>query len=325
VTLSSRDSERINHYLLFEMAEGEREEFEGKILADHDLFYHVVELENEMVDRFVRGQMKGTELERFQKALAMNPARRIKIANATAFRDLLADERPPATRSADLPWHRRLGIVSPLPAFVTAIALLILLGITGALVYRNQQLSAEIAQLRSSDSVQRQLEELQRREGELTTELQGEKALSEDLTIELENERSGRVELESELARLQRELSNSRPVPTPHTPTIATLVLRSGGLRGSPSLVQNVTLPPSIKRLAVVAVLPGKVGDSEPLSVMLNEATTVKGLRSRSGNAGERTVAFSLNAADVTKDANALTVVGAAGNKLAEYRFKVDR
>ena len=86
--------EEMKRYLFGELSEKEREKLEDRFFEDSDYFYELTELENELVDKYAQGKLKGSELTRFEQSLARSPDRREKIANARAIRTLIIDEKP---------------------------------------------------------------------------------------------------------------------------------------------------------------------------------------------------------------------------------------
>src|SRR5579864_1164473 len=118
---------RMVQYLFGELSADERAEFEDSYLKDSEVFQDLVEMENEMIDRYILGELPEAERERFERSFPSNPARRDMVETA---RSLLAysaaseNAMQPRTpeRSAH-PWYRGRGF-----QFAAATVLLGLIG-----------------------------------------------------------------------------------------------------------------------------------------------------------------------------------------------------
>ncbi len=321
--MTDTDSERIDHYLFGVMSDTERESFEDLMMADDKLFYAVAERENDLVDRFVANSLSRDLADRFESSLSGFPARRQKVANASLLQAHIAKSRQADKEQTyeALSWFQRLGFAFRAPAFAAGALALLMLAAIGFLLVRNGNLQREVAGLKAAQTGDANVSELQKREAELVSILESEKSLSSDLTSDLETERERREKLETELADLRKQISNSRPpvTDTPIAPTIATLVLRPGGGRGEPTLVRKLALSGNEKKVSIVASLPGGATKTATANVELNGSRVANGLRVVTDSEGRRSVSFSTSPDKFLDGSNRLILTDADGNKLGEY------
>jgi hypothetical protein len=66
-------TEEMKRFVFYEMTEKEREAVEDRFFEDSDYFYELSELENDLVDSYVRGELIGTDLKRFEESLIKSP------------------------------------------------------------------------------------------------------------------------------------------------------------------------------------------------------------------------------------------------------------
>lgn len=240
--------EEMKSYLFGELDREERERLEDRFFADDEFFYELAGLEEDLVDRYVRGELAGEELSRFERSIERVPERREKIANARALRVFIGEEKKAAaeaaatataattaadtaadTAVADRPsfWEKiREFFTLQMPALQYAAAGLILLLLAGSsyLLYERYRLESELAAYRDGQNTR--VGELERREKELGAELANvhlrEKSLesrleektgeTDILGSQLEREQNRRRQLERKLERLRRE-KGSRVAP----------------------------------------------------------------------------------------------------------------
>jgi anti-sigma factor RsiW len=75
----------ITAYLLGELSEGEQEKLEARYFADDALFEQLLAIEDELIDRYARGQMTDTERQRLERHFMKSPARRKRVRFAEAL------------------------------------------------------------------------------------------------------------------------------------------------------------------------------------------------------------------------------------------------
>lgn len=344
IDLQQKTSE-IERYLYFEMPNAERERFEERFFDDDEFFYSVVDLENELVDRYASGKLGAAERARFERSLENAPERRAKIANAAALQTFIAEERPPEKIAVAVEERQTFGqklaqmFSLKTPAFASAMAgLLFIFAIsTVFLLLENRRKADELAGLqnerqaeifgRREKDLQNQLAGAQTRETELKNQIDRERAASGDLTDELEREKRRREAIEAEIERLRRE-NSARPAQTPtpqqSAPIVASILLvpniktRDGGV-----ISQTVSIERGTKRVAVRLALPDGVKAGERFSVALNEKIVAENLAvlASSSGAAQKAIQLTVSPNDLLDGANKFVVRDAAGAQLTEFVF----
>ena len=91
---SQINEKELKRYLYGEMTESEIEQIEDKIFADDNFFYDILNLENELVDLYVRRKLEPEEISRFENSLKNQPERQAKVANAIALQTIIEESKP---------------------------------------------------------------------------------------------------------------------------------------------------------------------------------------------------------------------------------------
>ncbi len=304
---------RIDKYLFNEMPETEREKFEDSFVSDDALFYEVAERENEVVDRYARGEMNGDQLARFERSLADNPARRQKIANAKILREFIADERP-ATKTITI--AERSGFFSRLFSFgatlqFASVGLILILALASVFLWSENRRLA---------SLQQELAASRQRESELAARIDDESATSGDLAADLESERERAAQLEAEIEKLRK--NNARPPVNNPPVTIATLFLSGVGIRGDAIPARRLELSPGVSRVSIVVGISSDVASSESLTVTLNGERVADKLKAKVRR-GETSIAITLPAAKLKPGRNELSVSDSKDAVVARYIIAV--
>jgi hypothetical protein len=322
------------------MPDEEREKIEERLLADEDLFYEVEDAENALVDSYVKNELSGEELARFEKSLERIPARRTKAANAAALREFISDER---TDPKTITIAEKTGLFDGLravfrsPVFGYSMAGLFLIVSVAALLLllENQRKDGEIARIQAEllnrqadNELERQLAESRTKEAELQTQIDSEKNVSGDLTADLERERENRRRLEAEIADLRNQKPDAPPVRQPERdpepPTIAAITLKPTGSRGSGDVTFSLNRHSSVERVSVLLTLPANTGDNERLSVQLNGKTIAQNLKVRTEPNGTKTLAVTVAKSELKIGENKLTVTSGA-KQIEEYDLTAEQ
>ncbi|MGE3468341.1 MAG: hypothetical protein AB7J13_15585 [Pyrinomonadaceae bacterium] len=134
--------DRLTRYLLHEASEAERDDMEQAFFEDDELFYSMLELENDLTDKYAARRMPRDEREQFESSVAAIPARRQKVANAIALHDVIVHEANPSIKSqtdALLPvsgWQRFFDSLRAQKRLLglSAVSMVLLMGIGTAFV-----------------------------------------------------------------------------------------------------------------------------------------------------------------------------------------------
>lgn len=310
-------SARIDDYLFGEMNAQDHEKFESAMLENDEVYFEVVERENDLVDRYVARSLDKDVSARFERSLSAFPARRQKLANAKTLKNFISEasaDRLP--EQAKEPWYRRLGFAFRTPALAATGLGLILLGLIGALVVQNRNQSDAIAYLQNAQTQNGNLDELKKREAELQEILENERAAAGDLTSDLEAERQRRTKLEGDLKELRKQITNSKPsTDAPLVPTIGTIVLSSTTGDGG----ESVSLNNNQERISVKITLPSSVSAGTSVTAKLNGDAVGGLMKAQSGAKGIQSITFSVPANRFSIGTNRVEVFDAKGKQIATF------
>ena len=206
----------IQRYLLGELPESEQQSLEQEYFNDQRLFEHIVQVENDLVDKYARGLLSAATRERFEEYYLAHSGRRERAGFAGALAARLGRvsgvEVAPALPER---WLDRLLVKLGGPRLVWAFASVVLLiTVLGAWT------------LMETKRLRRQ--ELARTESERA----GHEQRARELEQQLANDRLRAEQLSEEIERLRAEQSASPPATEPNRNSrFATLILTIGGTR----------------------------------------------------------------------------------------------
>ena len=210
-------NQMITRYLLGEMSEAEATSLEQKYFTDEQFFNEIVDAENDLVDRFVRGQLAPDVRQRFETFYLAHPKRRARARFAAAlagkFDSLSPAVMPSALRA---PWWARFTDSYQTPGLAWAFSLAIVLLIAGLVwfAFETRRLHQELARYGAEHAKQEQSQR--------------------DLQQQLASEQARAERLASELDRVQAQQATPNSSPTPSiAPLFATLMLNITGIRGA--------------------------------------------------------------------------------------------
>jgi len=86
VILPAENEERIVRYLLDEMGEEERLQLEDRLFHEPEFFELVHSVEDELILKFVRGDLESQPAARFSEVYMNEPAKRARVESARAWR-----------------------------------------------------------------------------------------------------------------------------------------------------------------------------------------------------------------------------------------------
>jgi hypothetical protein len=209
-------------YLLGELSDAERLGLEREYFNNVQTFDQLVEAENELTDKYARGQLSPETRVRFENYyLAHAELReRVKFSQALAAKVDQRNEIPERSVQTESSLNRWLALlrVSKLGWAFSIILLLMAAGATWSLI-----------------KVRHLQQDLVRVESERAAQAQHERDLQQQVT----SERQRAEQLSAELDRMRAEHAISLPSPSPSasesSPSFVTLALTVSGIRGSES------------------------------------------------------------------------------------------
>ena len=209
----------IQRYLLGELTESEQAALEQEYFNDQQLFEQIVEIENDLVDKYARGLLSTPTRDRFKEYYLDHAQRRERARFAEALLAKL-DETKEVEAAVSKPTanllERLFGAVGGLRlAWAFSIVVLLFAVLAGWFFIETRRLRQELARTES---------ERVAREGR-----------ERDLQQQVTNEQLRADRLSQELEHLRMQPEAPSPSPSPENKlasTFATLILTIGGTRG---------------------------------------------------------------------------------------------
>jgi hypothetical protein len=173
-------------FLLGEVSEQERARFEDAYIKDTDLFQHLVELENDLIDLYALGALSPSERKRLEHSFLADPERRKRLAFARTLSTYPDRETPilannEAARCARWlrTWSRPIKVTIP----AAAVFLLALFAGFASLLVANHNVRMEIAAShKEQETTSQRAASLQRQVDTLTQELDARGHTEESLS-----------------------------------------------------------------------------------------------------------------------------------------------
>lgn len=269
------NNQMMTAYLLGSLPEADAERFDELSFTDDDFANALKNAENDLTDKYVRGELSGATLERFQAHYLASPLRRQKVEFAEALQTHTAKHFAPAKENstiAETKSKRTFGetlagmftIPRPSLQWGFALAALALVFFGGWLWQENSRLRTEISQANENrEKLLNRESELAGREKQLQDEVANQRVAGADTEKELAQIREERAQLEQQLKKQTQEKQRltdqqkfneqqrvAQNTPPKNSPLggIAAFIL-APSLRGG-SRIQTVSIP---ARTATVA------------------------------------------------------------------------
>jgi len=232
----------VMRYLFGELPEPERAQLEAEYFADAGTFNRLERFENDLIDDYARGRLGAETRARFERAYLSNPNRRARLKFGEALAARLDQAAPPSlTAVSRRSWWQEHSSWFKLEtrafAFSMALALLLLVFGSGWLFIQARRLRAELAQRDAAQAVQEQ------RAAELQRQIADEQKRNEELTSELQRASNP-------------ETAPTQSSPEAVTPAFVTLLLAANGVRGAETAPpRTLTIPKGIRQVHVQLVV----------------------------------------------------------------------
>jgi hypothetical protein len=221
------NEELIARYLLGELTEEQQVEIEDRAFSDKEYLATITEVENDLIDEYVRGELSAAERQRFESRFLASAERRKRVEFARALRTVVSDstgqEKKVVQKAATWSWRESLYAflngLNPAArlAFVAAMVLLVV----GAawLFAETLRLRRQVTQLQAEN---------QSRQG-FQQALDQERKRNDELNARLDQEKQQREQTDESLRQLTETAEATNPAPPP---VIASLTLLPGLSRG---------------------------------------------------------------------------------------------
>lgn len=328
MSFTHNDELLIRRYLLGEVTDRERERVERQLMTDRQYLDHILRVEENLMDEYVRGELDLDEREPFETYFLSAPERRDKLEFAGSLNRYIAEARdwkPADVAAADSEgaeprdarfWPMRL---ASRPAMaLLAVATLMLAAYTTMLLIQNARLKKQTLDQQPNlsqveEGLRRQLDEQTRRNEELARQLE---------------------QLRNEASRVEQELSNLKQEKSPHreppAPRVASLIIAPGSVRDK-GQINRVNLTTHAQQLRLELKLQGEDYQSYRAEVRTVEGKSIWkefNLRARQ-RAGGKSVVATLPAGRLPEGDYLVTLSGASAGggyeEVATYYFTVIR
>lgn len=305
--------EKSMRYLLGKLSEQETAAFEAQCFDDDDLFHETIDLENDLLHSYARGELSKAERQEFETGYLISPARRQKLEFAQALEHrLFGTDGVPVSSDQDQLLARRptrgdFAIQSWRVRLVAGVVALAAIATISWLVITNYRLSSELGQMRAEQvELRRTQQELEAKLVTLTSRLQESVSSSDG----------------------QQQFSHPRP-PGPDTMAFNL----TPGLPRSAGTIKQLIVPPGIHQIELKLYLEADKYSSYRASLKTTEGKQMwrkAGLKSHTDSQGHQLVFFEIPS-DTLHDGDYLVkldgVVGAGKveENIVAYRFFVAR
>jgi hypothetical protein len=228
----------VMRYLFGELSETERARLEAEYFADAGTFNRLERFESDLIDDYARGRLGDQTRARFERAYLSNPNRRARLKFGEALAARL-DQTAPGSLAAvsRRSWWQKysswLKLETRALAFSMAVALLLLVFGSGWLFIQSRRLRVELAQRDAAQAMQEQ------RAAELQRQIADEQKRNEELTAELQRASSPQI-------------PPTQSSPAAATPAFVTLLLAANGAK-EPEIARppTLTIPKGTKQVHV--------------------------------------------------------------------------
>lgn len=192
------DRQKLTAYLLGALTEDEQDRVAERYFTDDALFVRLMEVENDLLDQYVRGRLSAEDQSGFESYLKNLPDGRDRVAVARALAEVVEGDRAIAAAREGEPvsplaaaeptgWQWLLGILTqPVPALVSIAGVVVLAGLLVWWFNRYQELNHAHREL-LADAQQRQaqqeklLQDVSDRDRQLAAEQNRAKQLEQKL------------------------------------------------------------------------------------------------------------------------------------------------
>src|SRR5262245_37221290 len=235
--MESNTDKKIMYYMLGKLSEDEQATLEKSFISNPQIFAQFVDVENDLIDDYVRGHLTPDERERFEQYFLSTPSRRQRVQIAEILLSRFGQAvmtsgiaSSTESRSVSRRLLAQIRILHTAPGLIAALATL-LFTLSGVWLFNEtRRLAQEVRVTRS---------EGERRERELTQQIADERRRNSQLAGEIE--------------RL-RNLPIPQIAPSPSsTPAIATLFLLGGALRDTGTgVIPRLIITPGLEHVRIV-------------------------------------------------------------------------
>lgn len=258
--MNQEDEITIRQYLLGQLAEQERRQFEERLMTDNELFNQVMTAEEELAEEYADGSLASGERKQVERIFLSTPEGREQLNFNIALNKYISEEstqkNAPQPLPAIAPAPRRITFADifrhqmPLVAMALA-AMMMLAALSAWFVIRSSRLESQLDQLRADQSeTQRQIDALKK---------DRDNAVQESDRLQKDNQarQDENQALQEERARLAEQLaSRVQPGSDTETGIVESEILLPGDPRGSGD-IDVIQATPGTKTVRLKLKVPG--------------------------------------------------------------------
>ena len=160
-------------YLLGTLSEDERAQLEERYFSDDKEFEEIEIAEEELIDRYVRGELTGADLREFEQTVVRSPRLMERVEFAKLFADRLRPADPPVVAPVKLRWWERFFAAGRGSQLALACSAAMVLLAFGVLLFGWRQLHQQSRRLAAQQAALEQRQrELDRQAAELAQRVQ---------------------------------------------------------------------------------------------------------------------------------------------------------
>lgn len=152
----------MRQYLLGDMPQEDRARIEDRYFADADMFEEMVAAENDLIDSYIRGELKDPDRQKFELRYGKSPRQRARVEFARALNQVSQTTAQALHVNRVSLWKRLwVPFLGQAPTLQRALAVTALVVVASGswLVVQNQRLRAELQQARAGQAELRRQEE----------------------------------------------------------------------------------------------------------------------------------------------------------------------
>lgn len=217
----------ISQYLLGELSEEQQVEIEDRAFSDKEYLATITAVENDLIDEYVRGDLKAADRQRFESRFLASAERRKRVEFAKALRTVVSEsistEKKVVQTAKTWSWRDSLyAFINGLnPAARLAFVAAAILLVAGAawLFVETLRLRRQVTQLQAQSQAGQNSQQA----------LELERKRNAELNARLDQEKQQREQTDESLRQLTETPEATKPAPPP---VIASLTLLPGLSRG---------------------------------------------------------------------------------------------
>ncbi|HEY6189266.1 MAG TPA: hypothetical protein VIW80_16555 [Pyrinomonadaceae bacterium] len=326
MSVQGENDDLIRRYLLGELSEDEREQFERRLMSEDDLYQQLLINEDDLIDEYVYSTLPEHDRVKFSRQFLQVPELRQDIRFAVALRNRAQKAAPQTTaegsskpsRPSLFDWLRTF-FMRPALGYALATALLAVVLLTVWLAVQNSRLRQQVEQLQARQTPTPAPPQ------DLQEQLASERLRNEQLSAELRRAQ----EANAVGARPVEDAQERRPTPKPtgEPATFVAFTLTPGLSRGESEGWKRISLQPGVREARIRLDLPEAGYRSYRVTVRSidsgREILQRQGLRAVGGKFVQLSIAAALLSPNDYEILLSGTLPSGETEEISRYNFRV--